>query len=354
MRIKKLWRMTLVVTFISLLAIVVIGLGSQAAEYRIEITRAGYLTLGADFEYERGLSYSYSLQFPPKPWNRTLWILIDLNGDKSWRRSEARANVTGWTVRTRIRSEEGMSVGQYTLRISVFDERGATSPPGYRSGPVSVPPGWRARATDSVTFVVHAPEIPEHRTDGIWISSTPLGGEVYLAPRSAALRTDGTVSLAKILKDEYYRGASPVFVQVPPGDYVIGVMIPAEEELRLMRDDSFAQVVRRRRGEVVAIGRGYEVTKEPGELATVIALFQLRGRPLDEAFLYLPESAIYDFDGAAMRRSLLGRGFSVAVTDTMISLLHRTGKIAVETVSKRTIVEITARGWRVIVYSVTD
>ena len=350
MRTKKLWQIRLSITFISLLMIMAVGLGSQAAEYTIKITYAGYLTLGADFEYERGISYTYSLRFPSAAWDRTFWILTDLDGDASWDKSQAPAGATGWTTTVRIRREEGLSVGSHTLRISVFDEGEATAPPGYGSGPAIVPPGWRARATDSVTFVVHAPEIPEHRTDGIWISSAPLGGMVYLAPRSAALRSDGSVSLAKILSDEYYRGAGPVFVRVPPGDYIVGVMIPAEDELPLVGDDSFARVTQSRHSEVVAIGRGYEVTKEPGELATVIALFQLQGRPLDQAFLCLPKSPIYDFDDAEMRRSLLNKGVSATVADTMISILHKTGKVAVETALKLVLVEITARGWTIITY----
>jgi hypothetical protein len=348
--------MLIAVLFSLLLAITVEA--EQSVGYSIELTRVGYLTLGPGFDYERGLSYAYRIGFPSAEKGRSLWLLIDLDGSKTWSEAEAHAGSTGWRCETKSRSNEGISSGTHTLTITVFEDESLPSllgfpsyPPGYMGGEVEVPVEWKMRATDSMVFTVFSPGIPENRTDGIWVSSSPLGGEVYMAPAAAARGSGGKLSLARIMTDEYYRGAAPVFVQVPPGDYIVGVMIPVEEELEFARDGAFAGVVATKRNEIEAIGKGYEVTKEVGELATVIALFQLRGRPLDQAFLYLPEASIYDFDGAGMRRTLLREGFSSAVIDAVIPLLHKAGKIVIETGSKRTIVQITAGGWRLVVYT---
>jgi hypothetical protein len=362
MCVRNLQRIMLIVAlFILLLAITVEG--DQDLGYSIELTRVGYLTLGPGFDYERGLSYTYRIGFPSAEEGRNLWLLIDLDGSKEWREAEATAGSTGWRCETKSRSDEGILPGTHTLMITVFEDESLPSllgfpsyPPGYMGmgGEVEVPAEWKIRATDSMVFTVLSPGIPENRTDGIWVSSSPLGGEVYVAPATAARDSGGKLSLPRIMTDEYYRGAAPVFVQVPQGDYIVGVMIPVEEELEFARDGDFAGVVVTKRDEIEALGKGYEVTKKAGELATVIALFQLRGKPLNQAFLHLPESSCYDFDDAGMRRTLLREGFSSAVIEPVIPLLHKVGKIVIETSSKRTVVQITAGGWRMIVYTASS
>jgi hypothetical protein len=323
--------------------VIVVGFFCGAQQYKLEIIKAGYMNLGPNFNWERGLRYVCNVRFPARESARTLWILIDLDGNMSWLQEETSPGVFGWT--DDVCAAKELSVGQHTLRISLFDEGELAAPPGYPSGPVYVPPGWIPKAEDSITFTVYPPEIPIDRTDGIWISSTPLGAEVYLALEDAARESDGSLSLSKILRDEYYQGATPLFVEIPPGKYVVGLMIPANEELRLVPDDSFSRVVRKKKGgQVIGIGRGYKVMKQRDELASVIGLFQLRDVPLAEAFLCLPLTTIYQFNDDAMRAILRQHGVTEALTNVVTQLLHRTGKIVLEVGLDLLLVEIKPKG----------
>lgn len=336
---------------IALLFLGVSGAVCQAQQYRIEITRAGFMNLGPDFQYDRGLRYAYKLEYPAAASHRSLWVLVDLDGKLSWSKHEASAESTSVTVDVSSRMSDGMSVGQHVLRLQVFDESSPAAPPGYPTGKASVPVGWVARATASATFTVWALEIPATRNDGIWLSSTPLGTEAYLAPAASVRRGDGGPDLSKVLDPKYYRGATPVFVAVPAGDYVVAFVLPVKEELRLALDDDFARVVTQKDGRVVSIGRGYEVTRDPGKLATVIGLFQLRDVPLAQAFLSLPPTPLYRFNADSLRTTLGKEGVAADVVDVLITILPRSGKVSVAAGRNLFVVEVTHDGWSITVFT---
>lgn len=340
---------TLWLVFDTLLLIV--SLGALGQQYTIEIKRAGFLNLGPEFQYERGLRYEYKITFPEGTTSRNLWMLVDLDGKLSWVQHSAPPGVTSITVETRQRSSDGIPVGEHKLKFTLFDERSPESPPGYPSGKPSIPTGWMARATASVSFSVYALEIPTSRNDGIWLSSTPPGAEAYLAPAASARRPDGGPDLSKVLDTRYYVGATPVFVSVPPGDYLVAFVIPTNERLKLVPDDDFAQVVSSKEKQVVSIGRGYEVTREPGKLATRIGLFQVQDKPLLEAFLWLPPTTVYRFGADSLRSALRKEGVPTTTIDAVLSLLPRSGKVSLSVGSKILVVEVEAEGWSITVFS---
>lgn len=318
-------------------------------EYKIEIQRAGYLNLGPAFQYERGIRYEYRITFPKSDTPRTLWVLVDLDGKLSWTQHSANPGITSIRVESRQRTSDGMQVGVHTLKFTLFDERLPESPPGYPSGKVSIPAGWVPRATASISFTVYALEIPTNRNDGIWLSSTPPGAEVYLAPAKAVRRDDGGPDLSKVLDSRYYVGASPVFVSAPAGDYVVAFLLPINEELDLAPDYDFAEVVQFKDNKPTFIGRGYEITREPGKLVTCIGLFQLANKPVGEAFLWLPPGSVYKFGADSLRTALRKEGVDTRLIDQVITVLPKSGKVSLDLGTKIFIVEVEADGWSITV-----
>lgn len=327
----------------------VISVTALGKEYKIEIQRAGYLNLGPEFQYERGLRYEYRIALPKSDTPRNLWMLVDVDGKLSWTQHSANPGITTITVESRQRTSDGMSVGQHILKFTLFDERVPDSPPGYPSGKVSIPAGWTARATASISFTVHALEIPTTRRDGIWLSSTPPGAEVYLAPAVDVRRPDGGADLSKVLDPRYYVGAAPVFAPASAGDYVVAFLLPVNERVTLAPDYDFAQVLTTKDGRVVSVGRGYEVTREPGKLATCIGLFQLADKPLAEAFPWLPSASVYTFRSDSLRTALRTEGVDTKLIDQVITVLPKCGKVSLDLGTKILIVEVDAEGWSVTV-----
>lgn len=333
-------------SFLALAPLTVLG-----QQYTIEIKRAGFLNLGPAFQYERGLRYEYRITFPEGSAQRTLWVLVDLDGKLSWGQIPTSPGAKTITVESLQRSPEGMPLGSHNLTFTLFDERGPESPPGYLSGKVSVPAGWTPRATATVSFTIYSLDIPANRTDGVWLSSTPPGAEAYLAPAASARRSDGRPDLSKVLDPRYYVGGTPVFVSTPPGDYVVAFVLPTNERLKLAADDDFAQMVASEDGKVVSMGRGYELTREPGKLATCIGLFQVQQKPLSEAFLWLPPTPVYKFGADSLRSALTKQAVPSETIEQVISILPKTGKVSVTLGNKTLVVEVNAQGWSITVFS---
>jgi len=343
----------LLVTVFSLAVAWAVG----ASDYSIDLRCAGYCCLGPGFEYERGLYYEYAIRFPASDRSRAFWLLIDLDGNREWRKEDIRPGATGWTVEARTRSSEGMDEGTHVLTISVYEDPNASvfmpslsSPPGYPAGEVRVPDDWTLRATDRYEFRVLSAGFPSHGMQGMWVSSTPLGAEIYVAPASAARGPDGRYAAGQVVDDRYYRGGAPAWIDLTPGDYVVVALLAAEEELDLQFDDARSRFVVTSRGDVAAIGLLYEATCKSGEASTLIASFQLEDVPLDAAFLWLPDAPLYSFNGDVLLGHLLQEGIAPSTAQSMVSVLKMTGKATVETGSRRVVVELTPGGWRIRVF----
>jgi hypothetical protein len=351
-------RIKLICLLVAIVGVLGAVLPTQATEYEIDLRRAGYYALGSDFDYERGLYYKYDIWFPASDTSRTLWLLIDLDGKREWQDETVRPGATGWTVEARSRSSEGLPEGPHTLRISVYEDPApptflgsVAGPPGYRTGEVSVPDDWVLCAADSISFQILPADLPASSATGIWISSTPLGAEIYMAPASAVRGQGGErYDVSKAITDAYYLGAAPVWIEAAPGDYVVVALIPAEEALDLQFDDAYSRFVMTSQGEVSRLGLVYEITRRVGELCTLIASYQLEGVPLGSSFLWLPDDPLYSFNSAALISRLLEEGITRSEAHAMISILEKTGKAAVETQSRRIVVDLRPGGWRIRVY----
>jgi len=188
--------------------------------------------------------------------------------------------------------------------------------------------------------------MPAPHEDKLWVSSVPLGAEVY------AKAFDCKEAL---VWPKYQNiGRTPLIRDLAPGKYAVKVMVPAklaatlQPSTKLGADtnpfeyDGVGEVLSRENENVVA-SHTYTVVKKAGEAATVIALFQKKGLNIDEALKAFPEGHNFHFSDKKLEGRLLY--YQVPKTDIpkILEALHRGGKVVWHGQTKSFIIELLPR-----------
>ncbi|HEV8611016.1 MAG TPA: hypothetical protein VGS98_13250 [Thermoanaerobaculia bacterium] len=161
---------------------------------------------------------------------------------------------------------------------------------------------------------------PKLRPGQLWISSVPVGLEVYLGPK-----VDGKpIGRTPLLLDARTAGA-PVTVDMPKKGY--GAKLPDQLDLVDFTAETTHSIVHKD-GEVVTDLSRALTYRSPLHKPTLIALFQPRSAELSEWARRYPPGRNFSFREERVRKDLAGRGVPSVQVDLGIELLHRGGKVA--------------------------
>jgi hypothetical protein len=162
------------------------------------------------------------------------------------------------------------------------------------------------------------PKIPAGK---VWISSIPVGLDVYLAPQPQGKPVGRTPLLLDAPKT-----AGPVTVSMPKKKY--GDDLPEQTDLVDFTSQTTHSVGHRDGDVAVDLSRGLTYRLDPASKRTLIALFQSRSIGLSDWARRYPPGRNFSFRDDAVRKDLAGRGVPSVQVDLGIQLLHRGGKIA--------------------------
>ena len=198
----------------------------------------------------------------------------------------------------------------------------------------------------------HIIPMPAPDQDVLWISSAPLGAEVFAKPFDC--------KAALVWKDYVRIGRTPLMRELATGKYAIKIHVPDKLATKLrpatklgedaipFERDSWGEVTFRK-GENVIASVTYTIEKHEGKAATLIALFQRKGLTLDEVVEACPEGYSFNFDDKKLTGTLLYHEVPKADIPKILDALHRGGKIIWHGAKKSLMIELTPgpRGWRI-------
>ena len=196
------------------------------------------------------------------------------------------------------------------------------------------------------------PPMPEPDEDVLWISSVPLGADVYAKPFDC--------KAALVWRDYVRIGRTPFVRELGPGTYAIKVHVPDElaqtlrpatklgEDAIAFERDGWGEVTFRKNENVVA-SVTYTVEKNEGKAATLIALFQLKDQMLDEVIETFPEGDSFRVDEQAVTKALGHQQVPRADIARILSALRRGGKIIWHGETTSLLIELTPgpKGFRI-------
>lgn len=162
--------------------------------------------------------------------------------------------------------------------------------------------------------------IPKLRPGQLWITSVPVGAEVYLGPKVA----DKPIGRTPLLLNARTAGA-PVTVNLPKKSY--GGELPNQLDLLDFTAETTHTIVHKD-GEVVTDLSRAVTYRIPLHKPTLIALFQPRTLELSEWARRYPPGRNFSFREERVRKDLAGRGVPSVQIDLGIELLRRGGKVA--------------------------
>jgi len=162
------------------------------------------------------------------------------------------------------------------------------------------------------------PKIPPGK---VWISSVPVGLDVYLSAQPQGKSVGKTPLLLDAPKKP-----GPVTVSLPKKKY--GGDLPDQTELIDFTSQTTHSVGHRDGDVAVDLSRGLTYQFDPASKRTLIALFQARSVELSDWARRYPPGRNFSFRDDAVRKDLAGRGVPTVQIDLAIPLLHRGGKIA--------------------------
>jgi len=194
--------------------------------------------------------------------------------------------------------------------------------------------------------------MPAPNNDVLWISSVPLGAQVFAKPFDC--------KAALVWKNYVQIGRTPLMRELAPGKYAVKIQVPDKLATKLrpatklgedaipFERDSWGEVTFRK-GENVVASVTYTLEKREGKAATLIALFQRKGLTLDEVVEACPEGYSFNFNDKKLTGALLFHEVPKADIPKILDALHRGGKIIWHGAKKSLMIELTPgpRGWRI-------
>ena len=162
------------------------------------------------------------------------------------------------------------------------------------------------------------PRIPAGK---VWISSIPVGLDVYLSDQPQGK----SVGRTPLLLDAPEK-PGPVTVSLPKKKY--GGELPEQMDLVDFTSLTTHSVSHREGDVAVDLSRGLTYRLDPASKRTLIALFQARSAQLSDWARRYPPGRNFSFRDDAVRKDLAARGVPAVQIDLGIPLLHRGGKIA--------------------------
>jgi hypothetical protein len=169
--------------------------------------------------------------------------------------------------------------------------------------------------------------------DEVWVTSIPVGAEVYLQPYTPdqvpSHATDPAAS----------RGKTPVRLALPPGSYWLELALDADvfesyftppyDDAQFEQEGAVSEALLFRPfspGEKRRVLRYYRLEKEAGQGQTLIALFHPRGAPMERVAALYPQGEQYRFAPAALVELLQRAQVPRHVQEPFMTLLKRGGK----------------------------
>jgi hypothetical protein len=194
--------------------------------------------------------------------------------------------------------------------------------------------------------------MPNANQDVLWVSSVPLGAEVYAKPFDCAA--------AKLWQTYMRIGKTPMMRELGPGKYAVKVMVPAKLAATLrpstklgegsnpFEHDGWGEVHFKPNENVIA-SVVYTVMKREGRAATLISLFQKKGATLDEVLETFPEGHNFQFNEKKVEGALLYQQVPKADIARILEGLRRGGKIIWHGKTKSLMIDLTPgpRGFRI-------
>jgi hypothetical protein len=169
--------------------------------------------------------------------------------------------------------------------------------------------------------------------DDIWVSSVPVGAEVYVQP----FVPDQVPSHA--VDPEAYRGKTPIRFSLPSGSYWIELVLDAEvfenyfsppfDDAQFEQDGASSEALLFQPfapGEKRRVLRYYRLEKRHQDRQTLIALFHPRGEPLERVMALYPQLEQYQFVPEELLDLFQRAQVPQTMQETFLTLLKRGGK----------------------------
>lgn len=169
--------------------------------------------------------------------------------------------------------------------------------------------------------------------DDVWISSIPVGADVYVQPFDPQRVPSHAVDPAM------WRGKTPLRIALAPGSYWIELALDAEvfknyfsppyDDAQFERDGSVSEAILFQPfapGEKRRVLRYYRLEKQPRQGRTLIALFYPRDEPLERVRALYPQQEQYQVMPEQFQRLLDQAQIPVAVQEPFMALIKRGGK----------------------------
>jgi hypothetical protein len=196
------------------------------------------------------------------------------------------------------------------------------------------------------------PPMPAPDEDVLWVSSVPLGAEVYAKPFDC--------KAAQVWKDYVRIGKTPLTRELGPGKYAVRVLVPARlaaklrpstklgEDTNPFEHDGWGEVTFRK-GENVISSVTYTVRKREGKAATLISLFQPKALPLKEVVERFPKGHNFRFAEKKLEGRLLYHEIPKEDVSLLIEALRRGGKVIWHGKKKSLMITLTTgpKGWNI-------
>jgi hypothetical protein len=179
--------------------------------------------------------------------------------------------------------------------------------------------------------------IPKLKPGQLWISSVPVGLEVYLGARAAGKPAGRTPLLLPSARD-----VSKVTVVLPktkPDEELPNQFDFADHTTLTTTTETHVE------GTVkVDVSRALTYPVDAGSKPTLIALFQPKSAPLSDWARRYPPGSNFRFPEDRARRDLAARGVPPEFVDLGIQLLRKGGKVSLPTAKGWIVAEVTASG----------
>jgi hypothetical protein len=169
--------------------------------------------------------------------------------------------------------------------------------------------------------------------DEIWITSIPVGAEVFVQP------FDPEQVPSHATAPEAARGKTPVRFALPPGSYWVELALDAEvfaqyfsppfDDAQFEQDGAISEALLFQPfapGEKRRVLRYYHLEKQDQQGQTLIALFYPRGEPLDRVMALYPRQEQYRFVPEELLDLLQRAQVPQTVQETFLTLLKHGGK----------------------------
>ena len=193
--------------------------------------------------------------------------------------------------------------------------------------------------------------MPRASENVLWVSSVPLGADVYLKRTSRGGRG---------IREYQKLGTTPLSIPIQPGDYMVRVSVPGnlaaklkpspklDENANPFEHDGWSEVGFRADQHVVE-SVSYEVRKSDGRAATLISLFQQKGLKLPDVVAAFPAGHNFHFDDKRVEDAIVAKGVPKTDASLVLDALHRGGKIIWQDDKQSLIIELVPGdpGWNI-------